>query len=261
MNACVLSTILILATSLRAFGQAPSFEVASVKPGDPNNSGSSFNFTRAGLEIRGGTLRGIMETAYDVRTFQILGGPGWMDADRYDITAKNATDDPALKDLSQQERVKEIRRRLQTLLAQRFQLQAHRETRDLPEYALVVSKNGVKLREGDPPLPGGGTSTNCGVMKGTRATIANLAVVLSRQLSRPVIDRTNLTGKYDFELVWLPDTGCGSRPTEATPGADVVPDRPSIFTALQEQIGLKLEGIKGPVEVVVVDRAEKPDAN
>jgi uncharacterized protein (TIGR03435 family) len=241
--------------------QAPTFEVASVKASNPNNSSSTFNFVLAELEITGGTLRSIMETTYNLRTFQILGGPRWMDADRYDITAKNAHDDPALQGLSQEDRVKESRRRLQTLLAERFQLKAHRETRELPEYALVVAKNGFKLKGADPSLPGGGTSTNCGVMKGTRATMANLAVVLSRQLSQPVIDRSNLTARYDFELAWSPDTGCGSRPSNAAAAADDPADRPSLFTALQEQLGLKLEAIKGPVEVVVVDHAEKPDAN
>jgi uncharacterized protein (TIGR03435 family) len=263
----VLLTSILLSVCSTVLGQAvnseqvPTFEVASVKLSNPNKSGSTFNFVLSGLEITGGTLRSIMETAYDVRTFQILGGPKWMDADRYDITAKNAHDDPALQGLSQQDRVKETRRRLQTLLAERFQLKVHRETRELPEYALVVVKSGVKLKEADSSLPGGGTSTNCGVMKGTRATMTNLGVVLSRQLSQPVIDRSNLTGKYDFELIWSPDTGCEARPNSAAGATDDPVDRPSLFTALQEQIGLKLEAIKGPVEVIVVEHAEKPDAN
>lgn len=153
--------------------QAPAFEVASVKPSDPGKSGSSFNFVPSGLEIAGGTLRSIMETACSLRTFQILGGPN---------------DDPALQGLSQEDRIKEIRRRLQTLLAEP-------------------------------------------------------------------------NGRYDFELIWSPDSGCGSWPNNAAAVTDEPADRPSLFTALQEQLGLKLEAIKGPVEVVVVDRVEKPDSN
>jgi len=239
---------------------ASNFEAASVKLSNPDKNFSTFNFVPSGLEITGGTLRKIMETAYDVRTFQILGGPAWMDADRYDIIAKNAHDDAALQSLSQQDRIKETRRRLQMLLAQRFQLKMHRETRDLSEYSLGIAKKGIKFREADTGRPGGGTSTNCGVMKGTATTMTNLAVVLSRQLNRPVIDNTHLTGRYDFELVWLPDVGCGSGSAETTEASGEAPDRPSIFTALQE-LGLKLDATKGPAEVVVVDHAEKPEGN
>ena len=202
-------------------------------------------------------MRSIIEMAYDLRTFQILGGPRWLDADRYDITAKN---DAALQSLSHPERVKEMRLRLQNLLADRFQLQVHRETREMPEYTLVVAKNGSKLKEPDAATVGDGISTNCGVMKGTRTTLSNLVVTLSRQLGRPVLDHTGLSARYDFEMTFAPESGCGSRQADGT-NPDATLDRPSIFTAVQEQLGLKLEPIKGPVEVIVIDRVEKPDAN
>jgi uncharacterized protein (TIGR03435 family) len=247
-----------LQVSVPAPQESPAFEAASVKPTDPNRVGSTFNFAPGEVQIGGGTLRLIMEMAYDLRTFQILGGPGWLDADRYDISAKN---DAVLKDLDKDRRNAEMRRRLQTLLAERFQLKIHRETRERPEYTLVVAKGGSKLRE---PTPGmdNGISRGCGLMKGTRTTMSNLATVLSRQVERPVLDRTGLNGRYDFELNYSPDSGCGShQPDGDTPNSDTLTDRPSIFTAIQEQLGLKLESIKGPVEVIVIDRVEKPGPN
>lgn len=238
--------------------QAPEFEAASVKPTNPNRAGSTFNFAPGEVQIGGGTLRRIMEMAYDLRTFQILGGPAWLDADRYDISAKN---DAALKDLSKEQRATEMRRRLQTLLADRFRLKVHRETREWPEYALVVAKGGPRLKEPDSGI-GDGISTDCGLMKGTRTTISNLAMVLSRQVGRPVLDQTGLGGRYDFEMSYAPDNGCGSRPPDGvTIIGHSLTDRPSLFTVIQEQLGLKLQSIKGPVEVIVIDRAVKPEPN
>lgn len=237
--------------------EPPAFEAASVKPTDPSRGGSTFNFAPGQLQISGGTLRRILEMAYDLRTFQILGGPAWLDADRFDISATN---DAALKNLNQQERAPQMRLRLQTLLTDRFQLKVHRETREMTEYALVAAKSGSKLKQS--VGEGNGISTNCGVMTGTRTTMSNLAVVLSRQLGRPVLDRTDLSERYDFEIRFTPETGCGSRPPDADASkSDSLPDSPSIFAAIQEQVGLKLESFKGPVEVIIIDHAAKPDAN
>jgi len=237
--------------------ESPAFEVASVKPTDPNHLGSTFNFAPTVLQISGGTLRRIMEMAYDLRTFQILSGPKWLDTDRYDISA-NA---PTLKDLSQEQRHTEMRRRLQTLLADRFQLKVHPEARELPEYALVVTKGGSRLKVPEPGQGDGISLDRCGVMKGTRTTMSNLAMVLSMQLARPIFDKTELTGRYDFEMNYAPDGGCGSRQPDSGTTAVAVPDSPSLFTAIQEQLGLKLESTKGPVEVIVIDRVEKPEPN
>jgi uncharacterized protein (TIGR03435 family) len=147
------------------------------------------------------------------------------------------------------------------LLAERFQLRVHRETRELPEYALVVGKNGLKVKE-ITDLPEAGIASNCGRMTGTRAVMSGLAVVLSRELGRPVLDRTSLAGKYNFQLTWAPETGPCSQPADVRGSEASNPDDgPSVFTALQEQLGLKLEAIKGPVEIIVVDQAEKADAN
>jgi bla regulator protein blaR1 len=259
------ATGLIFLASFKVFAQPapalPTFEAASVKPSKPDARGSSFNFTPGGgLTITNGTLKGIIETAYDVRDFQISGASGWMDSEHYDIFAKSAFDDSRAQTGNSQERIKETRLRLQTLLAQRFQLRIHRETKELPVYALALGKKGSKLAEAgnDPENPRSGIQAGCGQMTGMRASIANLTMTLSRQLGSPVLDRTGLPGKYDFHLQWTPDAGsCSPQPD----GPAVSPDGPSIFTAIQEQLGLKLESTKAAVEIIVIDHVEKASAN
>ncbi len=175
-----------------------------------------------------------------------------MNSERYDISAKSAPG-------SSPNGVSETRLKVQTLLAQRFQLEVHRETRDLPIYALVVGKNGSKLIEGQASVPDGaptGIRAGCGQITGTMASIGNLAVYLERQLRRPVVDRTGLSGKYNFQLDWTPDSGPCSASVDSA-----LSDAPSIFTAIEEKLGLKLESTKAPVEVIVVERAEKADEN
>ena len=255
--------ILVLLITGAVFGQtSPSFEVASVKPSGPNSRGNTYSFNHAGVSIENGTLKGLIEMAYDVREFQIVGGPGWMETDHYYVTAKLTPEDEKSLPANGPERTKQMRLRLQAVLAERFQLQIHRETREQQEYSLVVGKKGSKMREGNASLPQFGINSNCGVMKGTRARMATLCVVLSRQLQHPVLDHTNLAGMYDFEMTFAPENGCGSgQPDSRTPPAEASPDLPSIFTAIQEQLGLKLESIRGPTEVIVIDHVGKPDPN
>jgi uncharacterized protein (TIGR03435 family) len=228
-----------------------AFESASVKPSEPGSlRGSTFEFLPGGgLRIRNGTLRAILETAYGIPEFQILGGAAWVNSEQYDILARSADGRQ-----DSQDDIKAVRLRLQTLLAQRFKLQVHREIRDIPEYALAVAKNGSKLASDDTTSISAkaGIQRSCGQLIGTQTTIANLTTYLAKQSGRPVLDRTGLAGRYSFQLVWMPDAG-------PCPGA--TDDNPTIFTALQEQLGLKLESIKGPVDALVIDRAERPDAN
>jgi uncharacterized protein (TIGR03435 family) len=238
---------LIMITASAGLSQAPAFDAASVKPGKPGDTrGATFQFTPGGaLNITNGTLRDIIETAWNVRDFQILGGPGWLNSERYDISARSSDGGGQA----------ETRLKLQVLLAQRFRLRIHHEMRDLPIYALTVGKSGSKLVESDAPLPAGsiaGIRASCGQIVGTTTSMANLAVYLERQLRRPVVDRTGLTDRYSFQLEWTPDSG---------PCSAVSSDGPSIFTALQENLGLKLESTKGPVETIMVDHAEKADEN
>jgi uncharacterized protein (TIGR03435 family) len=231
------------------------FDAVSIKPSE-SLRGSTFQFLPGGgLNVRSGTLRGLIESAYDVREeFQIVGASGWMNSERYDVIAKSgASDEQTTRNA--QDNIAATRVRLQALLADRFELKIHRETRGLPGYALVQAKTGSKLVPDTTPAGQNtrdGIEALCGRMKGTRASSAQLASRLARVLNRSISDRTALSLKYTFSLEWTPDTGsCG-------PDSLTSSDGPSLVTALQEQLGLKLEPIRADVEVLVIDHAERP---
>jgi len=231
---------------------AQTFDAASVKPSAPDNpNGSTFDYRNGGtLRVVNSTLQGLIESAYDVRDFQIAGGPAWVKTDRFDVTARSASGDTAA---ARADDMKLSRVKLQALLAERFHLIIHRETRERQEYALTAGKGGARLVDVSqtPPKPTAGIQSAAGQLTATQSTMANLVYVLSRRLREPVVDRTGLNGRYDFELTW----------TEVGTAGDAAADAPSIFTALQEQLGLKLDSVRGPVETLVVDRAERPSAD
>jgi bla regulator protein BlaR1 len=239
--------------------KSPAFEVASVKPSDPNARGQ-FRYLPGGtVVIRGVTLPLLIQQAYDVKDFQISGGPAWMPSKRYDITAK--TGDVANASPTDPAR---MRLRLQALLADRFHLQLHRESKELSVYTLVMAKNGPKLKEDQAADPAGRMFRGIGQLKGEQVDMRFLSVWLARLVGRPVGDQTGLKGTYDFELNWVPDSSQG-RLSGPEPGAGsergLTPadqNSPSIFTAIQEQLGLKLEPRKGPVEILVIDHMEQP---
>jgi uncharacterized protein (TIGR03435 family) len=248
------------------------FEVASIKPSSPDTPGSSIQFMPGGgLKMIGVPLRNMITFAYDVRDFQISGGPGWIGTERFDVMARPdhaATE--GLEDLSkmtdaQRKTMREqMGERLRALLADRFQLTVHTETKEQPIYALVVSKNGSKLQENKEPGPRQGMNTNRGRMQAFAAPIEMLAQVLSNIMGRPVLDKTSLAAKYDFVLEWTPELGADARAQGFGDGITSpvpAPGGPTIFTALQEQLGLRLESQKGPVQMIVIDRAEKPSEN
>src|SRR6185312_1651894 len=241
----VLLLLLIGGTTL----DAQTFEAASIKPSAPTAVGSTYDYqTGGGLRVRNGTLGGLIESAYDVRDFQIAGGPGWLDTDRFDVIARSESGRPAP---SRDEDTKTTRTKLQALLADRFHLIVHRETREHAEYALTVGRDGPRLAvvpPGTAPRPPTGIQSASGHLVGRQATMAQLVFALSRRLGQPVVDSTGLRERYDFEMTWA----------ELDAAADRASDAPSIFTAIQEQLGLKLESIKGPVDTIVVDRAEPP---
>ena len=236
----VLPAIALVLTTL-ALAQTPEFEVASIKPTATKDGSLSVRFLPGGrYSIRNLTLKQLLESAYSMQDYQVAGGPPWITESGFDIEAKG-TGDPTREQMLQM---------VQTLLTDRFHLAMHRETRQLPVYALVVAKNGPKLQP---------AAANAGYPKLKRGefvipkmSIAELANLLVLDVKRPVKDETGLQGNFAFTLEWNPDL----RDTVDQPGA-----RPSIFTALQEQLGLKLESTKGPVEVLVIDRAEKPTEN
>jgi len=275
---------MILAMILMAGGLAiaqtepgPRFEVASIKPAAPDARGVFIrNMPGGRLNITNMTLKDMIVFAWHVQPFQISGGASWIDSARFDISAKPETPP---KD-------GELPLMLRALLKDRFQLELHEETKELPVYALVVKKEGklgpglTEAKEGGctpidtskpppPPAPGKPRALGCGSfmmsprqLTASSVPVWNLVEPLSRILGRTVIDKTGLTGNFDITLQWTPDEGQPYRPGldgPAAPPSDSA--APSIFTALQEQLGLKLDSQKGPVAIFVIDRAEKPSEN
>ena len=201
------------------------------------------------------SLRDLVQFAYGVPDSQILGGPTWLDSIMFDIDAKS---DPAvdaeLRALPPEQARQQKQLMVQSLLADRFDLKVHQETRQLPIYALVVAKDGPKFK----PSQINGTTIDTGRARlhiaGSDDTIGILARELAQVLGRVVVNQTGLSGRYDLSLRWTPDDAAAS----ASSSPDIPPD---IFTAIQEQLGLKLESTKGPVPVLVIDSVEKPSPN
>jgi uncharacterized protein (TIGR03435 family) len=214
---------------------AQEFEVASVKPSKPDSGGTLVVFPPGGgLRESNATLKDLIETAYQVRSSRVLFGPSWASLTRYDVIAPPGDGEPRVK--------------LRALLKERFQLQVHLETGEIPVYSLVIAKNGIRtagLRATSNAHKG--IDARKGRMTGEAATMANLASKLANQVGRPVADDTGLKGNYNFTLDWAPDE-LGAADSSG----------PSIFTALQEQLGLRLEGSKGPVQTILIGHAEKP---
>jgi uncharacterized protein (TIGR03435 family) len=244
-----LNLLVLAATSLLLHGAG--FEVASIKPAAPGTRGYSIAPSPGGrLAIKNCTLKRLLGAAYHVQDFQLSGGPKWMDTDAYDIVAK-AEGSPNLTE-------HQLLDMLQPVLADRFQIKSHWETRQLPRYLLVVAKGGSKLTEvksdGEPQV----SIRARRLITGHRARIADMIELLSWATGRVVVDETGLKNVYDFKLEWTPDD---LQMTE--PGADKRSGESgnSLFASIQEQLGLKLQPEKGPVQILVVDRAEKPAEN
>lgn len=252
INSAKLACVLALG-ALGALGQpTPKFEVASIKPSDPAIQGFRIQTAPGGRFIGTGvTLKFLIQQAYGVRDFQISGGPGWIDTLRFDLNATSAEVTEGQRDAMQM--------RMRNLLADRFQLKLTRETREMPVYALVVAKGGPKMQESTVGTDGRNMRMGRGKLVVVGAGTQMLAVQLSQSLGRTVQDKTGLTANYyDFTLEWSPEgQPLGPKDNETAPP----PDGPTLFTALQEQLGLKLESTKGPVEVLVIERVEKPTEN
>ncbi len=233
----------------------PAFEVASIKPSPPNGT---IAIRRSGHRIAttSTSLLFLITWAYDVHSDRLYGKPNWLDSVRYDIVANASRDDPPAPRLPGQP--SELQRMMQALLAERFKLAIHRETREVTLYALVVAKGGPKIRPTEAPAVMGQnpfSMSGRGRLIGTQVSAEMLAKALSDQLSRSVQDQTGLKGVFDFKLEWEPDASPGG-PDGAAAGADLRAGS-SLFTAIQEQLGLKLETRKGPVEVLVIDHIER----
>lgn len=254
---------------------APSFEVASIKPNHSGTEFLKFMFAPDGFSCSGLPVKMLIAFAYNMKEFQISGGPGWIDSDRYDIEAKmDESTIAALKKLPPEQAVEQRRQMVQSLLAERFNLKVSHSSKELPIYALVVAKNGPKLKKtadlpaGPGPGPGGPGPKSMmrfgmGELTATAAPMSLLADQIARQVGRKVVDKTGLEGRYEFTLHWTPDQqGLAAGPADSPgPAAAADSSAPSIFTALQEQLGLKLESQKGPVETLIIESVEKPSEN
>jgi uncharacterized protein (TIGR03435 family) len=244
-----------------------AFEVSTVKQNKSGSAGSSSGFRDGRFVASNTTLKNVLQyQAYGIPESRILGGPPWMGSQRFDIEAK--TDSAVLdrlRTLARGQRRIETRAMFQQLLADRFKLAVHWETRDLPIYALVVQKKGASLHPSKEPDGHSSTSSNDGQFTAQGLTLAQLADALtqelSRELGRVVIDKTGIQGRYDFALKWTQDTGAPLMNNAADASAPQPDTGPSIFTAIQEQLGLKLESSKGPVQVLVIDHVEMPSEN
>jgi len=241
--------------------------VASIRP---NNSAEARTFTEyfpgGRFSATAVTVRGLLRIAYRIQDYQLVGAPEWFSTQRFDIAAKTDDNPPPSQQIF-----------LQTLLADRFRLAVHKEARELPTFALVLAKTdgrlGPQLIQSDfdcaayaasphaLPDPGRtpacGTRSNVGALSGKSIAIAQLATSMTALLNRLTIDKTGLTGRFDVELTWTPEQFSSSA---ATAAADDFRG-PSIFTALREQLGLRLVPGKGPVDVLIVDHAERPSEN
>jgi bla regulator protein blaR1 len=246
VSACVL---------LSASAAAQSFEAASLKPSQPSADHPITGFQAPGggrLNTFSTSLRMLIIYAYNVKDFQVSGGPGWANSETYDIVAKG--DGDAARP--------QLRLMLQALLKDRFKLALRHETKDAPIYELVVAKGGSKIQEDTTSFNQRIGMTGAGKITAQKASLAMFADVLGTLAGRPVLDKTGLSGTFKFKLDWTPDPGEGGPPGLARP--DVAPpdsNGPSLFTALQEQLGLRLQSAKGPVESLVIEKAEKPTEN
>jgi uncharacterized protein (TIGR03435 family) len=252
------ATVFLAATAF-AQSTAPQplgFDVASVRPMSYADGARThiYNSPRTSeFKAVNVTLRDLLEVAYSIPETQMLSGPAWTSTDKFDLEAKSdAKFNEHLAALSVDQGKEEKRQMLQALLGDRFKLAVHAEKREMPIFALVTAKGGSKLvtTNENGTLTGGRGRIN---ITGADDALAILAFELSWRLGRPVIDQTGLKGRYELTLNWTEDDG-PSLASNASSG-------PSLFTAIQEQLGLKLEATKGPVPVLVIDHAEKPSEN
>jgi bla regulator protein BlaR1 len=270
-----------------AQGTLTSFEVASIKPNATGDHRVSIMTQPGGRFVATGvSLKTLIGFAYGVRDFQILGGPNWLEDDRWDVEAKAQEGSIAVVGPTDSSIPSPVALRLQSLMRDRFRLNVHHDAKELAVYELSIAKGGPKLKlsedqsaiqppePGSPPprvpqrgepLPRGSMRVGRGEVEAAGVSLLGLIRALSAQLGANIIDKTRLKGLYNFKLQWIPDMNQGIGPFGRTgpesppPASDL--SGPSIFTAIQEQLGLRLESVKGPVEVIVIDSVQKPSAN
>ncbi|HWC96084.1 MAG TPA: TIGR03435 family protein [Candidatus Sulfopaludibacter sp.] len=249
----------LLAVLAAAQTPALKYEVASVKPSDPGARGGTGRPEPGGQRYRGTNLplKSYISSAYQMKLDQVTGAPAWVDSDRFDIEAQ------AEKPSS----LEEHHRMMQSLLAERFHLQFHMETKELPMYALTVDTSGAKLmlhdaaNSGDPWIEQTRDAPFHARWKATASPMDLFAFRLAAIMDRPVVDQTGLKGNYDFTLTYTMDLPANAPPNFMLNGEPVDTTGPTIYQAVRQQLGLRLEARKGPVKVMVIDHVERPAAN
>jgi uncharacterized protein (TIGR03435 family) len=239
----------------------PSFEVATIKPSNPETPGQAINVGRGGgnaFTTLNTPLFDLIKFAYGIHARQLAGGPSWIELDKFDILAK--PDTPGVPNVTQ------LRSMVQKLLAERFGLEFHREKKELSAYVITVDKGGVKMAKvegnrGNLPGFGGRGIGAVGVRNSTMAEFAEF--LQARILERPVVDQSGLTDRYDFTLEWKPEAARLAAMGGPNPPAlpQNIEDRPDMLTAMRQQLGLKMESGKAQVEVLVIDKVIKPTEN
>lgn len=234
----------------------PAFEVATIKPSRPDARGGLTRVQGGNLSLVNMTLTDLVKLAYDVHAQQVIGAPAWSTSVRYDISGKaEGEGEPSLE---------QFKVMLRKLLADRFQLAFHREQKELPVYTLSVAKGGAKISKND-----GKNETTGIIFRGPGSVLLNnvsmdefCKMLQTAALDRPVVNQTGLSGKYEFSLVWTPDRLQTAAPNPNALAAGSTADAPpDIYAAAQQQLGLKIDATKLRVEVLVVDKVEKPSEN
>jgi uncharacterized protein (TIGR03435 family) len=248
-------------TQVAAQAQAaptPTFDAVSIKPNRSGSGSTSVHTDDTYFRATNLSLKSLIRDAYDLQSEdQVVGLPAWTNSVNFDIQAKIDAETLAIMKAAPKEQAGRMRNEMmKDVLVERFQLKVHPETKELPMYDLTLAKGGSKMKTADPTTQGGNMSSNNQKLTVTGIPMSSLCNYLSRRLHRQVTDKTGLTGRYDFVLQWSPDEAAGESP--AATGAEQLP---TLFTALQEQLGLKLDSTKGPVDTIVVDKVEMPSEN
>lgn len=249
---------MVILSSTAAAQMAPQFDAVSIKPSAPDAHGGGFNLSPGHLNAKNQSLRDLVSFAWDLQAYQLSGGPSWAETDRYEVIAtfpaSTTNHDRALM--------------MQSMLADRFGLTIRHDSKEISGYALTAGRNGHKLHSpvaADPGMMlGRSRATGQRTLTASSQSMANFASILSDLLGRPVEDRTGIAGQFDFSMEWTPDPVDGRA---GGPGGKVIPPPdpeqtgPTIFTAIQETLGLKLETAKVKIGTVIIEKAEKPSAN
>ena len=236
----------------------PGYEVATIKPSNPDQQGRGFNLNGRHLLARNFTVEGLIALAYNLHSTQVVGGPDWIKTDRFDMDI--LPDHEGLPSIDQARGI------VRKILADRFALKFHDDSKELSVYVLSVAKTGPKFtKSGSDPSSPPGLGGPPGNMRVRNASMAEFAQVMQGNvLDRPVLDQTGLKDRYDFAFKWTPDESqYGGRipPQNTADGAANADPPPPLFTAIQEQIGLKLDAVKAPAKVMVIESVQKPSAN